>query len=47
MNHYIWQAWLNDEEFTRADAGILDKMRDELEVVLERLKDDLLKEKGE
>ena len=45
MTHYIWQAWLNDEEWKRTDEGIRDRMRDELEVIWERLKDELLKER--
>ena len=46
MTHYIWNAWMNEEEWKRADDVIRDKMRDELEVIWKRLKDELLKEKG-
>ena len=44
--HDVWRAWLRDEEWERADKKILDRMRKELEMFWERLKEELLEVRG-
>lgn len=43
----VWTATLTDEEMERADDEILEAMLIDLEVVWQKLKDDLLIEGGE
>ena len=43
--HYIWDAWLTDDEFKKANERTLKMMRDELDAVWKHMKKVLLKER--